>query len=601
MMDKIRNFAIIAHIDHGKSTVSDRIIEYCGNVEERNMESQILDSMDIEKERGITIKSQTVRLKHTYNNEVYSFNLMDTPGHVDFSYEVSRCLKACEGAILLVDATQGVEAQTLANAYKAIDADLEIIPVFNKIDLPSANLEDCKRQVEDVLGIETDNALCVSGKTGEGIPALLDAIAQRVPAPKGDPEKPLKAMMVDAWYDKYAGVISLVRIIDGKISKGDSIKSLFSQKEYGAEEVGIFKPKRESLAEGLSAGEVGYICANIKSVKDCYIGDTFVQSKDTTTKPLEGFKQIKPVVFCGIFPVDSSEYQELKQAIEKLTLNDSSIEYDYESSNALGFGFRCGFLGLLHMEVTQERLEREFNLNIIVTAPSVSYNVITNQGEEITVNKPDDMPDMINVSYVEEPMAEVNIIVPSEYLGDVIKLTIGKRGVQKNLQCNQSNRTVYDCVIPMSEIVIDFHDRLKSISRGYASFEWEPLPMERSDIVLVEIIINNERVHAFSFMTHRSTAEHRGRAICLKLKKLLPRQMFAIPIQAAIGGKIIARETISAYRKDVTAKCYGGDISRKRKLLEKQKKGKKKMKMIGSVEVPQSAFMAIMKSDDNNK
>jgi GTP-binding protein LepA len=597
-INNIRNFAVIAHIDHGKSTLSDRVIELCKGLDQREMQNQVLDSMDIEKERGITIKSQTVRLNFkSKNGQNYVLNLMDTPGHVDFSYEVSRCLAACEGAVLLVDATQGVEAQTLANAYKSVDVGNVIMPVLNKIDLPSSEPEKAKKQIEDVIGLSTEGVLNVSGKTGEGVIEMLEMLVNVCPPPKGDITKSLKALLVDAWWDNYMGVVLLVRVIDGELKKGDKIKMLSNNAEYIIEQVGYFTPKRVQ-ADSVKAGEVGYICANIKNVQDCNVGDTIVLHSDTASKLLAGFKKVKPVVFCGVYPVDTDDYPKLKDSLARLALNDSSIQYEYTTSAALGFGFRCGFLGLLHMEVVHERLEREFDLDIVTTAPSVVYKIKTTKEEEIEIQNPADMPDAVFVDSIEEPVARVQILTTEEYVGNLIKLCTDKRGSQKELTFSGGGRVVLVYDIPFGEIVFDFHDKVKSISRGYASFEWDIVGYQESDIVKVNILLNAEQMDALSLMTHRTKAEHRGRELCIKLKELIPRQMFAVPIQAAIGGKIIARETISALRKDVTAKCYGGDITRKRKLLEKQKKGKKKMKMLGSVEVPQSAFLAILKVED---
>jgi GTP-binding protein LepA len=593
----IRNFSIIAHIDHGKSTLSDRIIEYCGGLESREMQAQVLDSMDIERERGITIKSQTVRLNYTLNGTDYVLNLMDTPGHVDFSYEVSRCLAACEGAILLVDATQGVEAQTLANAYKALDANNEIIPVLNKADLPSIDIPNTKKQIEEVIGLPAQDAILASAKTGLGIPEILASIIKNIPAPVGSSTKVPKALLVDAWYDIYLGVIMLVRIIDGSFKKGDKIKMMSNDAVHAIEKIGIFTPKKVD-ADELTAGEVGFICANIKHAKDCNIGDTIISEKDETTEALPGFKKIQPVVFCGMYPTETNDYQTLKDSLGKLQLNDSSLFYEYETSAALGFGFRCGFLGLLHMEVVQERLEREFDLDIVTTAPSVVYKMLMRDGSEMLVHNPAEYPDPMLIQSIEEPIAKVSIIMPENYVGDIIALCVEKRGTQKEMNFSTSGRVMLVYHIPMAEIIFDFHDKVKSISRGYASFEWEICGYEKSDVVKVSVLLNGEAVDALSLLTHRGKAETRGRSLCLKLKESIDRQMFVVPIQAAIGGKIIARETIPAMRKDVTAKCYGGDISRKRKLLDKQKKGKKKMRMLGSVEVPQKAFLAILKIED---
>ena len=595
---KIRNFSIIAHIDHGKSTVSDRIIQICGGLQDREMTEQVLDSMDIEKERGITIKSQTVRLHYkSKDRNEYIFNLMDTPGHVDFGYEVSRCLSACEGCVLLVDATQGVEAQTLANAYKAVDVGIEILPALNKIDLPSSQIDNCKKQIEEVVGLDTSNIALVSGKTGDGVIEMLEQIIKDIPAPSGNIKNPLKALLVDAWYDTYLGVILLVRAIDGELKKGAKIKTLSNGNEYTIEQLGFFTPKKVPC-ESIKAGEVGYLCANFKNVQDCNIGDTIVSFNDNQTKPLEGFKKVQPVVFCGVYPIDTEDYPKLKESLAKLSLNDSSINYEYETSASLGMGFRCGFLGLLHMEVIHERLEREFDLNIITTAPSVVYKVYLQNGNIVDVHNPSDMPDPTHIKYIEEPIAEVSILTTEEHIGALIKLCEDRRGKQKNLSFSGGNRAVIIYDIPLGEIIFDFHDKLKSVSRGYASFEWQISRYEESEIVKIDILLNGEKMDALSLMAHRSRAEQRGRALCEKLKDLIPRQMFVIPIQAAIGGKIIARETISAYRKDVLAKCYGGDITRKRKLLEKQKKGKKRMKMCGNVEVPQSAFTAVLKMEE---
>ena len=570
---KIRNFSIIAHIDHGKSTVSDRIIQLCGGLQDREMTEQVLDSMDIEKERGITIKSQTVRLKYkSKDGNEYIFNLMDTPGHVDFGYEVSRCLSACEGCVLLVDATQGVEAQTLASAYKAVDVGIEILPALNKIDLPSSQIDNCKKQIEEVVGLDTSNIALVSGKTGDGVLDMLEQIIHDIPAPSGNVNNPLKALLVDAWYDTYLGVILLIRVLDGELKKGAKIKTLSNGNEYTIEQLGFFTPKKVPC-ESIKAGEVGYLCANFKNVQDCNIGDTIVSFNDNQTKPLEGFKKVQPVVFCGVYPIDTEDYPKLKESLAKLSLNDSSINYEYETSASLGMGFRCGFLGLLHMEVIHERLEREFDLNIITTAPSVVYKVHLQNGNIVDVHNPSDMPDPTHIKYIEEPIAEVSILTTEEHIGALIKLCEDRRGKQKNLSFSGGNRAVIIYDIPLGEIIFDFHDKLKSVSRGYASFEWQISRYEESEIVKIDILLNGEKMDALSLMAHRSRAEQRGRALCEKLKDLIPRQMFVIPIQAAIGGKIIARETISAYRKDVLAKCYGGDITRKRKLLEKQKSG----------------------------
>lgn len=595
---KIRNFAIIAHIDHGKSTIADRIIETCGGLERREMSEQVLDSMDIEKERGITIKAQTVRLKYkAKDGEEYLLNLIDTPGHVDFSYEVSRSLAACEGSVLVVDATQGVEAQTLANVYLAIDNDHEIVPALNKVDLPSADVEKVKSQIEDVIGIDASEAVETSGKTGLGVDNLLEAIVQRLPAPKGDIDAPLKALLIDSWYDSYLGVIILVRIKDGALRKKQIIRMMSNNAVYSVDRIGVFTPKMQDV-EQLSAGEVGFITASIKSVGDCSVGDTITDNKRPCEQALPGFKPSVPVVFCSIFPVDSSQYEALKDALAKLKLNDASIDYQNENSAALGLGFRCGFLGLLHMEIIQERIGREFDLDIITTAPSVAYKINLTKGETIMLHNPADMPDLSTVSSIEEPMVRATILVPDTYLGSVLKLCTERRGVQQELTYVGS-RAMVVYQIPLNEIVFDFYDRLKSITSGYASFDYELTGYEQSDLVKVQILINEEPVDALAFLCHRSEAESRGRQICERLKDLIPRHLFKIPIQAAIGGRVVARETISAMRKDVTAKCYGGDVTRKRKLLDKQKKGKQRMRQFGKVEVPQSAFIEALRIGDD--
>lgn len=595
---KIRNFAIIAHIDHGKSTIADRIIEMCGGLERREMTEQVLDSMDIERERGITIKAQTVRLKYkAKDGEEYLLNLIDTPGHVDFSYEVSRSLAACEGSVLVVDATQGVEAQTLANVYLAIDNNHEIVPALNKVDLPSADVEKVKSQIEDVIGIDASGAVETSGKTGLGIGELLEAIVHQLPAPKGDAEAPLKALLIDSWYDSYLGVVILVRIKDGVLRKKQIIRMMSNNAVYTVDRIGVFTPKMQDV-EALSAGEVGYITASIKSVGDCRVGDTITDNKRPCETALPGFKPSVPVVFCSIFPVDSSQYEALKDALAKLKLNDASIDYQNENSAALGLGFRCGFLGLLHMEIIQERIGREFDLDIITTAPSVAYKINLTKGETIMLHNPADMPDLSIVASIEEPMVRATILVPDTYLGAVLKLCTERRGVQQELTYVGS-RAMVVYHIPLNEIVFDFYDRLKSITSGYASFDYEVVGYEQSDLVKVQILINEEPVDALAFLCHRSEAESRGRQICERLKDLIPRHLFKIPIQAAIGGRVVARETISAMRKDVTAKCYGGDVTRKRKLLDKQKKGKQRMRQFGKVEVPQSAFIEALRIGDN--
>ena len=594
----IRNFSIIAHIDHGKSTLSDRLIQLCGNVADREMKEQILDSMDIERERGITIKAQTVRLDYkAKDGKLYQLNLMDTPGHVDFAYEVSRSLAACEGAILVVDASQGVEAQTLANVYQALDNNLEILPVLNKIDLPSADADRVKQQIEDVIGIDASTAIGVSAKTGLNVEAVLEAIVEKLPAPKGDREAPLKALLIDSIYDAYLGVVVLVRIKEGILKKGQKIRLMSTGANYQVERVGIFRPKQEMLPE-LGPGEVGFFTAAIKQVADTRVGDTVIEEKNTTAVALPGFKPAQPVVFCGLFPVDAAEFEDLREAVGRLRLNDASFSYETESSAALGFGFRCGFLGLLHLEIITERLEREFNLDLITTAPSVIYHLHMNDGTMIEMHNPADMPDVVKIKHIEEPWIEATILVPDEYLGAVLKLCQDRRGRQKNLTYVGSRAmVVYD--LPLNEVVFDFYDRLKSVSRGYASFDYHIRGYEEGDLVKLNMLVNADHVDALSMVVHRSRAEMRGRSMCEKLKELIKPHLFQIPIQAAIGAKVIARETIRAMRKDVIAKCYGGDISRKRKLLDKQKKGKKKMREFGQVEIPQEAFIAALKMDEN--
>ena len=597
-ISRIRNFSIIAHIDHGKSTLSDRLIQLCGNVSNREMKAQILDSMDIERERGITIKAQTVRLDYkAKDGEVYQLNLMDTPGHVDFAYEVSRSLAACEGAILVVDASQGVEAQTLANVYQALDNNLEILPVLNKIDLPAADADRVKQQIEDVIGIDASDAIGVSAKTGINVEAVLEAIVERLPPPKGDTAKPLKAMLIDSWYDAYLGVIVLVRVIDGTLKKGQRVKLMSSGADYQIERVGIFRPKQEML-EKLGPGEVGFFTAAIKEVADTRVGDTVTDEKNPTTEPLPGFKPAQPVVFCGLFPVDAADFEDLREAMGRLRLNDASFSFETESSAALGFGFRCGFLGLLHLEIITERLEREFNLDLITTAPSVIYHLYMNDGSMIEMHNPADMPEVVKIDHIKEPWIEATILVPDDYLGAVLKLCQDRRGRQKQLTYAGSRAMViYE--LPLNEVVFDFYDRLKSVSRGYASFDYHIKDYEEGDLVKLSILVNSEPVDALSIVVHRSRAESRGRSMCEKLKELIPPHLFQIPIQAAIGAKVIARETIKALRKDVLAKCYGGDITRKRKLLDKQKAGKKKMREFGKVEIPQEAFINALKMDDN--
>ena len=594
----IRNFAIIAHIDHGKSTIADRLIEYCGGLQHREMTEQVLDSMDIEKERGITIKAKTVRLNyHAKDGKTYQLNLIDTPGHVDFTYEVSRSLASCEGSVLVVDATQGVEAQTLANVYLALDNNHEIVTALNKIDLPSAEPEKVKQQIEDVIGLDASDAVEVSGKTGFGIDNLLEEIVHKLPAPTGDEKAPLKALLIDSWYDSYLGVIILVRVKDGVLRKKQNIRMMSHGADYIIDKIGIFTPKMKDV-DALYPGEVGFITASIKSVEDCKVGDTITDNKLPCAEPLAGFKPSVSVVFCSIFPVDSSQYGALKDALAKLKLNDASINYQPENSNALGLGFRCGFLGLLHMDIIQERIGREFDLDIITTAPSVAYKIYLTNGTQIMLHNPADMPDVSTIKMIEEPMVQATIMVPDTYLGSVLKLCTERRGEQEDLTY-VGNRAMVVYKIPLSEIVFDFYDRLKSITSGYASFNYELVGYAQSDLVKVQILINEEPVDALSFLCHRSEAESRGRQICGRLKDLIPKHLFKIPLQAAIGGRIVARETISALRKDVTAKCYGGDITRKRKLLDNQKKGKQRMRQFGKVEVPQSAFIEALRIGDN--
>ena len=597
-LSRIRNFSIVAHIDHGKSTLADRLIQFCGAVEAREMQEQMLDSLDIERERGITIKAQTVRLDYkAKDGKDYVLNLMDTPGHVDFAYEVSRSLAACEGSILVVDASQGVEAQTLANVYQAIDAGHEIVPVLNKIDLPAAEPDRIKKQIEDVIGLDASDAVPISAKTGLNIDQVLEALVTRLPAPKGDASAPLKALLVDAWYDLYLGVVLLVRVKDGRLSKGMKIRMMNAGATYDVERVGVFTPKLKEFPE-LGPGEVGYITAGIKAVADVGVGDTITEEKRLAAEPLPGFKPSLPVVWCGLFPVDPAEFEHLRESLGKLRLNDASFHYEPESSAALGFGFRCGFLGLLHLEIIQERLSREFDLDLIATAPSVVYRIHKNDGSVQEMHNPADMPDAVYIDHIEEPRIKATILVPDEHLGAVLKLCQDRRGIQQNLTyVGNRAMVVYD--LPLNEVVFDFYDRLKSVSRGYASFDYQMMGYREDDLVRLSILVNAEPVDALSVIVHRTQAESRGRALCVKLKDLIPRQLFQIPIQAAIGGKIVARETISALRKDVTAKCYGGDISRKRKLLDKQKEGKKRMRQFGQVEIPQSAFLAALKARDD--
>jgi GTP-binding protein LepA len=592
----IRNFSIVAHIDHGKSTLADRLIQFCGGLTDREMKDQVLDSMDIERERGITIKAQTVRLNYkAKNGETYVLNLMDTPGHVDFAYEVSRCLAACEGALLVVDASQGVEAQTLANVYQAIDARLEIVPVLNKIDLPAAEPERVRQQIEDVIGLDASEAIPISAKTGLNIDGVLEAVVHKLPPPKGDRAAPLKALLVDSWYDAYLGVVVLVRIVDGELKKGHRVRMMAADAVYQVERVGVFTPK-QVIVDSLGPGEVGFITAQIKQVADTQVGDTITDEKRGTTDALPGFKPAQQVVFCGLFPMDAALFEDLREALGRLHLNDASFTYEPESSAALGFGYRCGFLGLLHLEIIRERLEREFNLDLIATAPSVIYRVHMTDGTMKELHNPADMPDPVRIAFIEEPWIKATIFVPDEHLGAVLKLCEDRRGRQIELTYAGA-RAMVAYHLPLNEVVFDFYDRLKSVSRGYASFDYHIEGYEEGDLVKLSILVNGEPVDALSIMVHRARAESRGRAMCEKLKDLIPRHLFQIPVQAAIGGKVIARETIKALRKDVTAKCYGGDISRKRKLLDKQKEGKKKMRQFGKVDIPQEAFIAALKMD----
>ena len=597
-LDHIRNFSIVAHIDHGKSTLADRLIQTTGGLADREMSEQVLDNMDIEKERGITIKAQTVRLHYKANNgETYILNLMDTPGHVDFAYEVSRSLAACEGSLLVVDASQGVEAQTLANVYQALDANHEIVPILNKIDLPAAEPDRIKQQIEDVIGLDASDSVMISAKTGLGIPDVLEAIVHRLPPPKqGDENAPLKAMLVDSWYDTYLGVMVLVRIIDGVMKKGQIIRMMGTDAKYGIERIGVLTPKMVNVEE-LGPGEVGFITASIKEVADTRVGDTITDDRKPTAQALPGFKPAQPVVFCGLFPVDAADFEDLRAAMGKLRLNDASFSFEMESSAALGFGFRCGFLGLLHLEIIQERLEREFNLDLIATAPSVVYKLSMTDGTERELHNPADMPDVVKIKEIQEPWIRAVIMTPDDYLGSVLKLCQDRRGIQIELTYAGSRAMVtYD--LPLNEVVFDFYDRLKSISKGYASFDYHLTDYQEGNLVKMSILVNGEPVDALSMLVHRSAAEKRGRDMCEKLKDLIPRHMFKIPIQAAIGGNVIARETISAMRKDVTAKCYGGDATRKRKLLDKQKEGKKRMRQFGKVDIPQEAFIAALRMSD---
>ena len=595
--DKIRNFSIIAHIDHGKSTLADRLIQHCGGLTDREMSEQVLDNMDIEKERGITIKAQTVRLEYkAKDGEQYVLNLMDTPGHVDFSYEVSRCLAACEGSLLVVDASQGVEAQTLANVYQAIDQNHEIVPVLNKVDLPAADIDRVAAQIEDVIGLDASGAIMTSAKTGIGIEDVLEAVVEQLPPPHlGDADAPLKVSLVDAYYDPYLGVVVIVRVVDGTLKKKQKIRMMKTGSTYEIDNVGIFGPKPINV-DALGPGEVGFLVASIKDVADCSVGDTITEDKRPCDQPLAGYKDVQPVVFCGLFPMDASDFDDLRAAMGKLRLNDASFSWEMETSAALGMGFRCGFLGLLHLEIIQERLSREFDLDLIATAPSVVYEMTMTDGTDIELHNPSDMPDVVKVAEIREPWIEATIFTPDEYLGGVLKLCQDRRGIQKEMTY-AGTRAMVQYELPLNEVVFDFYDRLKSISKGYASFDYELIGHRAENLVKMSILVNDEPVDALAMLVHRDRAESRGRQMCERLKDLIPRQMFKIPVQAAIGAKVIARETISAMRKDVTAKCYGGDASRKRKLLDKQKAGKKRMRQFGKVEIPQEAFVAALRMD----
>ncbi len=598
---RIRNFSVIAHIDHGKSTLADRFLEITGALQAREMEAQVLDAMDLERERGITIKAHPVRLNYTATSgEQYVLNLIDTPGHVDFSYEVTRSLAACEGALLLVDASQGVEAQTLANAYLAVENNLDIIPVINKIDLPSAQPEEARRQIEDIIGLDGSGAILASAKIGTGVPEILEAIVERLPAPRGVPDAPLKALIFDSWYDPYRGVVIVVRVIDGVLRPGMKIRLMAEGQDYDAEQVGAFSPKPIVLPE-LGVGEVGFLVANIKKVSDAKIGDTITESARPAAEPFPGFKELKPMVFAGLYPVEGHEYPELRDALEKLRLNDASFFYEPETSVALGFGFRCGFLGLLHMEIVQERLEREFNMQLVTTAPGVLYRVTTTDGEVQEIDSPAKLPDTGRITKIEEPVITAMILTPAEYVGGILQLCQDKRGVQQKLEYLASDRVLITYNLPFNEVVLDFYDKLKTISRGYASLDYHVTGYWPSPLVKLDILVNGDPVDALSIIIHRDTAYERGRALAAKMRELIPRQMFEVAIQAAIGGRIIARESVKAMRKNVLAKCYGGDISRKRKLLEKQKEGKKRMKRVGRVEIPQEAFLAVLKMGTDNE
>ncbi len=599
-LSHIRNFSIIAHIDHGKSTIADRFIQVCGGLSEREMEAQVLDSMDLERERGITIKAQSVTLDYkARNGETYQLNFIDTPGHVDFSYEVSRSLAACEGALLVVDAAQGVEAQSVANCYTAIEQGLEVLPVLNKIDLPSADPERVIQEIEEIIGLEAQDALRVSAKTGEGIPDLLEALVEHIPPPQGDREAPLQALIIDSWFDPYVGVISLIRVVNGEIRPRDKMQIMSTGRTFQVEKVGVFTPKREER-KVLSTGEVGFVIAGIKEIDGAPVGDTITLADRPAAEPLPGFQEMRPRVFAGLYPVSSDDYENFREALQKLKLNDAALHFEPETSQALGFGFRCGFLGMLHMEIVQERLEREYDLDLITTAPTVIYEVALSDGEVIQIDNPADLPDPARIEEIREPIIEAHILVPQEHLGNVINLCIEKRGVQKNmLYVGGQVQLTYE--LPMNEVVLDFFDRLKSVSRGYASFEYEFKRFQAANLVKLDILINGERVDALSLIVHRDNAESRGRELTEKMKEIIPRQMFEVAIQAAIGSKIIARSTVKALRKNVTAKCYGGDVTRKRKLLEKQKAGKKRMKQVGKVEIPQEAFLAVLHVGKDNK
>jgi len=596
-MKNIRNFSIIAHIDHGKSTLADRIIHYCGGLADREMEQQVLDSMDLERERGITIKAQTVTLEYkAKNNDIYTFNLIDTPGHVDFTYEVSRSLAACEGGLLVVDASQGVEAQTVANCYTALDQGVEVLPVLNKIDLPSAEPERVKKEIEDVIGIDATNSVLCSAKTGVGVEDILEAIVERIPSPQGSINNPLKALIIDAWFDNYVGVVMLVRVVDGEIKPKDKLHLMATGAEYTCEEVGVFTPK-SLVKSSLKSGEVGFVISGIKELANSKVGDTITLARDKATESLPGFKEIKPQVFAGLYPIESNQFEGLRTALEKLKLNDASLNFEPENSTALGYGFRCGFLGLLHMDIIQERLEREYEMELITTAPTVIYELLLRTGETNLIENPSRLPDVSVIDEIREPVINLNILLPHDYVGPVMTLANDRRGIQKNMQY-LGRQVMISYEIPLSEVVLDFFDRLKSVSRGYASMDYEFLEFRSADLVKLDIMVNGERVDALSLIVHRSNSIFRGRELAARMRKLIPRQMFDVAIQSAIGANIIARETVKAMRKNVLAKCYGGDISRKKKLLEKQKEGKKRMKQVGNVDIPQEAFLAILQVDD---